>query len=154
MKIQSTIKPEPFVIKRNGEEAEITLLDKIVSIDETTDEEGNKSTLYNYIVHKVNTLYRENLQQDINDNFAEWLEKATKAESEDKASAIRAERNIRLAETDAEATVDRLILKFNITKLEDLLTLPIIKYRQALRDITKQKGFPETVVWPLKPTEV
>lgn len=154
MKVQSATKPEPFVIKRNGEDAEITLLDKVVSIDETTDEEGNKSTLYNYIVHKVNTLYRENLQQDINDNFVEWLEKARAAENETNAAVIRSERNRRLAETDAEATVDRIMLKYNITKLEDLLTLPIMKYRQALRDITKQKSFPETVVWPLKPTEV
>ena len=24
-------------------------------------------------------------------------------------------------------------------------------YRQALRDITKQKSFPDTIIWPTKP---
>lgn len=26
-----------------------------------------------------------------------------------------------------------------------------VKYRQALRDITAQEGFPKNVVWPVKP---
>jgi len=26
-----------------------------------------------------------------------------------------------------------------------------VEYRQALRDITEQEGFPEGVVWPVKP---
>ncbi len=130
------------------------MLEKIVSTEETTDDEGNKFTLYNCIVRKVNTLFRDNLQQDINDNFEEWLSTAKEKEYADMAAAIRSERNKRLTETDAEATVDRLMQKYNITSMEELLTLPIIKYRQALRDITKQKRFPETVIWPSKPTEV
>ena len=28
----------------------------------------------------------------------------------------------------------------------------ILEYRQALRDITEQPGWPETIVWPVKPT--
>ena len=27
-------------------------------------------------------------------------------------------------------------------------------YRQALRDITKQEGFPSEIVWPVKPAEL
>jgi len=30
----------------------------------------------------------------------------------------------------------------------------VIQYRQKLRDITKQKSFPETVTWPEKPEEI
>ena len=29
--------------------------------------------------------------------------------------------------------------------------LPILEYIQALRDITKQVGYPENIVWPIEP---
>ena len=55
--------------------------------------------------------------------------------------AIRAERNSLLAETDYLALSDN-------TLSSDMST-----YRQALRDITSQAGFPTDVTWPTKPTE-
>lgn len=30
----------------------------------------------------------------------------------------------------------------------------ILEYRQALRDIPQQEGFPDSIVWPLNPDEV
>ena len=56
--------------------------------------------------------------------------------SEQKASAIRAKRNNLLASTDWWAVQDR-----TMTQAE-------IDYRQALRDITDQQTFPDSVVWP------
>lgn len=53
---------------------------------------------------------------------------------------IRAKRNILLAETDYLALSDN-------TLSSDMST-----YRQALRDITSQAGFPTDVTWPTKPT--
>lgn len=56
------------------------------------------------------------------------------------AGSVRAERNQRLAESDwtqlADAPVDRAAWA---------------AYRQALRDITAQPGFPMTVDWPVAP---
>jgi hypothetical protein len=62
---------------------------------------------------------------------------------QDKADAIRAER-------------DRLLEACDKTQLEDAPSDKKVwaKYRQALRDITKQKGFPESVVWPIQPEEL
>lgn len=53
---------------------------------------------------------------------------------------IRAERNRRLAETD-------------FYMLPDAPQAPegLADYRQALRDVTNQAGFPEAVTWPAKP---
>ena len=31
---------------------------------------------------------------------------------------------------------------------------PLVQYRQALRDVTKQAGFPTNVVWPTPPADV
>lgn len=60
-----------------------------------------------------------------------------------KAAKIRAERDKRLASTDwtqlADAPVDKAVWA---------------TYRQALRDITAQEGFPETVNWPASPDDV
>lgn len=54
--------------------------------------------------------------------------------------AIRAERNSLLAETDYLALSDTT------------LSSDMAAYRQALRDITSQSGFPTDVTWPTKPT--
>ena len=57
----------------------------------------------------------------------------------DAASAIRYERSRLLAETDW-------------TALSDVTMSPeMAAYRQALRDITLQLGFPHDVLWPTKP---
>jgi hypothetical protein len=57
----------------------------------------------------------------------------------DKAETIRSERNKLLSETDWMALSD-------VTMTPEMAT-----YRQALRDITKQIGFPMVVDWPIKP---
>ena len=52
---------------------------------------------------------------------------------------VRSERNSLLAETDYLALSDTT------------LSSDMAAYRQALRDITKQSGFPTDVTWPTKP---
>lgn len=56
---------------------------------------------------------------------------------EKKAQEIRAERDRRLSETDWMALQD-----------SPRCTPELLAYRQALRDITAQPGFPNTVIWP------
>ena len=57
-----------------------------------------------------------------------------------KAAEVRAERNTKLAATDwtqiTDATADKAAWAI---------------YRQALRDITAQAGFPQTITWPDAP---
>jgi len=55
------------------------------------------------------------------------------------AISERAERDRRLLATDWMASSDR-----TMTQAE-------IDYRQALRDVPAQAGFPENVTWPTKP---
>lgn len=55
------------------------------------------------------------------------------------ADEIRVKRNSLLAETDYLALSDT-------TLSSDMAT-----YRQALRDVTSQEGFPTNVTWPTKP---
>jgi len=55
------------------------------------------------------------------------------------AKSVRDERDRKLAETDWMALSD-------VTMSAEMTT-----YRQALRDITAQEGFPHSVNWPVKP---
>jgi hypothetical protein len=53
--------------------------------------------------------------------------------------SVRQQRNTLIAETDWWATSDRT------------MTAEQTAYRQALRDITDQAGFPTDITWPAKP---
>lgn len=73
---------------------------------------------------------------------AEWdaMEAAYAAGADDrKAEEVRQERDQLLQQTDWMANSD-------VTMSDDWRT-----YRQALRDIPSQEGFPNTVTWPTKP---
>ena len=59
------------------------------------------------------------------------------------ASAIRAERNTKLTECDWT--------QLNDTPLDNPSKVAWTTYRQALRDIPTQSGFPHNVIWPVKP---
>ena len=57
------------------------------------------------------------------------------------ADEIRAKRNSLLSETDYLALSDTT------------LSSDMAAYRQALRDVTSQAGFPTNVTWPTKPQQ-
>ncbi len=52
---------------------------------------------------------------------------------------IDGERNILLSESDVYALADRITDEWRT-------------YRQALRDVPLQAGFPDNITWPVKPT--
>jgi hypothetical protein len=62
------------------------------------------------------------------------------AKDAEQAQAVRSERNAKLAETDWTQLVDSPVDH-----------AAWFAYRQALRDITAQPGFPSAVDWPTKP---
>lgn len=104
---------------------------------------------------------RDGVEQDANNNWVQkWVERdmfsdteedgvtTTKAEHEaayqarldaDAADSVRAERETKLKESDWMALSD-------VTMTAEWST-----YRQALRDVPEQEGFPHTVTWPTEP---
>ena len=62
---------------------------------------------------------------------------------EELAQQIRAQRNSLLSQTDYLMMPDYPISDDKRKLIEE--------YRQALRDITEQDGFPRTITWPEKP---
>lgn len=60
-----------------------------------------------------------------------------------KAAEVRAKRDAKLSETDW-----RVIKALENDTLQEF---EWAEYRQELRDITKQPGFPNSVTWPVEP---
>jgi len=103
------------------------------------------------------TVVRDGAEQDSSGNWVQkWVERdmfadteeATKAEQEtayqaeldtNAAEAVRADRDERLAKTDWRASSD-------LTLSSEWTT-----YRQALRDVPAQSGFPHDISWPTEP---
>lgn len=63
--------------------------------------------------------------------------------TQDEAAAVRAERNERLVASDWTQVID--------SPLTTAQSLQWANYRQSLRDITAQAGFPWAIDWPVKP---
>lgn len=130
MKTQSNTKTNPLTIKTIDDKAILIFTENI------TEEQTEDGLLYSYDEYRLTVPNSATLEKRINANLAVWLAKAKQEEYDKLASEVRAKRNQLLADTDYTCLADRQP------------TDAMIVYRQALRDITKQKGFPYEVEWP------
>lgn len=95
---------------------------------------------YNEITH-IHEQATAQFNQETNQWETVWsVRPHTEAETSEKAAGVRIERNAKLAATDwtqlSDAPVDKTTWA---------------AYRQELRDITTQSGFPWGVIWPQEP---
>ncbi len=70
-------------------------------------------------------------------NQAAW----TAGENDRNAAAVRTERNAKLTATDWSQGAD----------VPQAIKDKYVPYRQALREVPTQSGFPDTIVWPTQP---
>lgn len=132
------------------------------------EQEEKDEIMYSYDMYVIETFYRKNLQEDIENNYNTWLDFAKQQEYDKLALEIRDKRNKLLEETDKEMCLDRLDLKLPselsantllvgmkqfFNTFSEIFNGKIVKYRQELRNITKQEGFPYNVIWPTKDEE-
>ena len=144
MKTESYSKPNKFIIEnyRNGK-VTISFFDNITKVPENFEDEEIEK--YNCEMYRITLNNRTNLEQDIEDNYDEWLQFAKDCEYEKLATEIRAKRDKLLTQTDWTQVTDTVLSE---EKQEEYKN-----YRQKLRDITKQEGFPYIIKFPLKPVE-
>lgn len=169
-KTYSDIRPEKGYDIENVENGKCTVLffdniqEESQEISSVENEENTIKTMYSYDLYALEVTYRQNLAEEIEKNLESWLNKAKEKDYNEVAAEIRAKRNELLNETDKEMCLDRIGLEMpegssfavwiNFLKsLGNAVTGKIAKYRQELRDITKQEGFPYNVVWPTKDKE-
>ena len=87
-----------------------------------------------------------------NDMFQEYTDdEGTVVTVQDQIDAKVAADNAALASTE-RATRDDLLKATDHYGLSDVaMTDAMLAYRQALRDVPQQEGFPQTITWPTKP---
>lgn len=167
----SDIKPEKGFNIENVENGKCTVLffddikEEIQEIENFENKETETKKVYSYDIYTVETVYRENLAEKIEENIEKWLKKAKDVSYNEAAEEVRAKRNELLKETDKEMCLDRLNIKFPkelsmtniLTGLKEFFdgfssisNGKIAKYRQALRDVPQQEGFPYNIKWPNK----
>lgn len=169
MQAESNIKPNKFNIENilNGN-CEIVFFDNIQEIEKSTESE-EKQKAYIYDTYRLRTRYRDDLEQELNDDniLIKWLQKAKDSEYEELATQVREKRNELLQKSDKFMCLDRLGIEIpenitptsllNVVKtffegLSNSINGNYAKYRQELRDITKQAGFPYNVEFPIEPS--
>lgn len=139
MKVGSNVKPsKQFNIeeRENGKVAVIFF----ANIEES---EKDDKKYYNYDMYVIETQNQDNLEERITNNFDLWFDFAKNQEITNKEKEVRKTRDELLTETDWTQVVDSALSE------EQKEAYRI--YRQALRDITDQPGFPYEINWPTKP---
>ncbi len=156
MKAESNLKPSAaFEIETNGATATVILYDNVTKTTRRTD--SGEETSYTFDRYTVDTVARGNLAEIVGANIAPWLEYAKRAEYDSLSATVREKRDQLLAESDKEFALDRLGLDYSspeklLAALAGKINGEMAEYRQALRDITAQPGFPYTVEFPKKPS--
>ena len=157
MRTESNIRPEAAEIEiaANGI-AEVILRENI------TEETREGATMYQYDEYRMPVPYRDNLLENVQKTLDAWMTSARNAEYARLAAEVRAKRDALLAETDKEMCLDRLGLTSPegstftawmgfLKTIASAVFGPMAKYRQALRDIPQQEGFPYDVTFPVPP---
>lgn len=143
MKTESYTKPNKIEIEEIGNKCTVSFFDNIQEVEETIEDET--VTKYIYDMYKTTLNNRGNLAEDIENNFEIWLQFAKDSEYKKLAEQIRTKRDKLLTETDWTQVTDTVLS--NEKQQEYKI------YRQQLRDITEQKNFPYSVVFPENPQE-
>ena len=128
------------------------------NIEEIETEDGTQYTADEYTLTLTDT---PTLEERIANNIDAWREKAMREDYDRVAAEIRAIRDKLLAESDKEMVLDRMGLEVPtgisfsawiefLKKLGSAVSGELAKYRQELRDIPQQEGFPYCVVFPTR----
>lgn len=180
MKQESDLRPNKSYEIENirDDRCEVVFFDlDSIEEQERIDEEGNVKIVYLFNSYRQNMSYYDGVNEYILNNYETLLNKAKESDYESVAREVREKRNALLEETDKDMAFDRLGVEFpdfdipsltlsNVLKFvkslaecvkalgdifRNILNSDMATYRQALRDITEQEGFPYNVVFPEKP---
>lgn len=150
-------RPKEAELMRTGNDAIIYFRENIAeAFAESDDGDGS---WYEADEYCMTVPYTDTLAERLEQSRENWLAWCKRLDRENAEAAVRAERDKLLRETDANMALDRLGLDVPtgttfsawlsfLSKLGEVLVGDMAKYRQALRDVPQQEGFPYNVVWP------
>ena len=168
MKTESIVRPEKLIVNYYDkyEKCIVTFNTNIQEEQRPKPDTEETETIYVYDTYTIKTWFRKTLKSDIEADYEKWLEFAKQQEYDEYAKIVRAERDKLLQESDKQLLLDRLglqlpdeitattlltVFKDFIGGLKNILNGAWAKYRQELRDIPQQPGFPYEVEFPEKP---
>lgn len=145
MQTESNEKPSQNFIMENyiNNNVDIVFFDDVKEVTkEIHNQDGIKENtiVYEYNTYRITQRYRNTLEDDIRKNYSKYLEKAKKKEIKNLANEIRKRRDKLLVETDKYLLDDFPISPEEKEKYKI--------YRNALREVPEQQGFPYCVSWP------
>jgi len=124
------------------------------------------SSAWEAVSWTIESSWTDNIIDRITEDPAAWLSEAQAEAYTEAAAKVRSLRDKLLTESDAMTALDRLgmdlpdkvtattmlsVFKEILTALWNITKGSIGQYRQALRDLPEQPGFPFDIDWPNKP---
>lgn len=157
IKTELTDRPPAFIVSHEGDKAVIVFYTDVV---EKQRDDGE--TYFEAVSWTMETPWTDTLATRIGLDTQNWLALAEQQATNAAAAAARAVRDQMLKDSDASMALDRLGLSVPsgstftawlsfLKGLGDVLSGNIARYRQALRDIPQQPGFPFEIDWPEEP---
>ncbi len=144
MKVNGSVQPDILLFEHRFDGmAEMRFRENVTEVQDKTEDGKEAGISYNYDEYLLVMPDRDGLEKIVQDNTATWLAYAKQQEAEKQAQVIRDKRDKLLSDTDWTQTDD--------APLTDADRESMRQYRQALRDITSQSGFPQEIKWPDKP---
>lgn len=161
IKTELSERPPEFTVSREGQKAVIIFYTDVVE-KQREGEDGQAVSYWEAMSWTMEVPWLESLEARINADFDSWLALAQQEAVELAAVAARAMRDELLKDSDALMALDRLGLTVPtgttftswlsfLRGIGEALTGAVKNYRQALRDVPEQEGFPFDIVWPEKP---
>jgi len=132
----------PYEIEYDGDIARVTFFENAEWV-ETEDSEEDETHKCRYDMYQLAVRNRENLIDSLENNIEAWAQMAKDVEYANLACAIRQKRDQLLKDSDWTQMVDVALTS------EEKEAWRI--YRQALRDVPQQEGFPYDVMCPMLP---
>lgn len=156
IKTELAERPPEFTVSREGQKAVIIFY---TDVQEVQRDEG---TVFEAVSWTLEVPWTDNLEARITAATEGWFALAQQQATDIAAAAVRAIRDQLLKDSDAAMALDRLGLvvpsgsTFSswlsfLKGLGDVLSNRVAIYRQALRDLPNQPGFPFEIDWPEKP---
>ena len=161
IKTELSERPPVFTVSREGDRAVIIFYTDIKEIQR---EDGE--TAWEAVSWTLESSWTDNIAERITEQQAAWLAEAQAEAYEEAAAQVRSLRDKLLTESDAMTALDRFgmdlpdkvtattmlsVFKEILTAVWKITNGSIGQYRQALRDLPEQPGFPFDIDWPNKP---
>jgi hypothetical protein len=144
VKVNGSVQPDILLFEHRFDGmAEMRFRENVTEVQDKTEDGKEAGISYNYDEYLLVMPDRDGLEKIVQDNMATWLAYAKQQEADKQAQTIRDKRDKLLSDTDWTQVDD--------APISDVDRESMRQYRQALRDITSQEGFPYNVNFPEKP---